>query len=92
MTRGRTTTQRGYGHAWHKLREQAFEAYGRACYLCGAYARTVDHLDPIARYGTELPSLDRVRPCCLRCNVIRSNRARGRRQRPKPAAVTQLRW
>lgn len=67
-----------YDRRWRKLREQAFALYGRACYLCGKYADQVDHLDPVQWFGTGLPSIDRVRPICRRCNIARGNRTRDR--------------
>ncbi len=81
MTTRRTTTARGYGAAWQKLRIAVFAAYGTSCWMCGRPADTVDHLDPIAHYGTELPTVDRCRPACRSCNAARSNRARAKRSR-----------
>lgn len=69
MTRPqRKTTERGYGWQWQKLRLLAFEVYGRDCYLCGAYATTVDHLVPIKYRGPAVPSVEEVRPACKSCN------------------------
>ena len=86
----RTRTQRGYGTAWDKLCAQARRAYPPVCWLCGRgidltakgrWRWSLDHLDPIAQHGTAIPTLDRVRPAHLSCNVRRSNKARARTQR-----------
>ena len=88
--RQRTRTERGYGTAWDKLVAQAKRAYPSVCWLCGyaidpsatgRWRWSLDHLDPIAIHGTATPTLDRVRPAHLACNVRRSNKARGRRRR-----------
>lgn len=76
-----SSTQRGYGVAWRRLRVRVFQVYGRACYLCGAPATAVDHLDPIATHGRALPDITRVRPVCAPCNTTRANKLR--RKRPK---------
>ena len=51
---------------WRKLREQVFARDGRACYRCGGYANTVDHVVPVALGGTH--ALSNLRPACGRCN------------------------
>lgn len=93
-----TRTQRGYGTAWQRLRKQALRTYPPICWLCGRdidlkargrWAWTLDHLDPITTHGTTIPTLDRVRPAHLRCNVIRANSAKGRRTRGR---TTSRQW
>jgi 5-methylcytosine-specific restriction endonuclease McrA len=51
---------------WRKLRLQVFARDGRACYRCGAYANSVDHVLPVALGGTH--ALSNLRPACSRCN------------------------
>lgn len=75
MTRPGTTTQRGYGWAWQKLRREAFALYGTWCWWCGQPgADTIDHLDPVSRVGARLPHITRVRPAHGRCNSSRGNK------------------
>jgi 5-methylcytosine-specific restriction endonuclease McrA len=51
---------------WRKLREAVFRRDGRACYRCGGYATTVDHIVPVALGGTH--ALSNLRPACGPCN------------------------
>lgn len=78
---------------WRKTRERVFAAYGRACWRCGAYATTVDHVVAVALGGGH--GLDNLRPCCQRCNsstgASLGNRLRGVR-RVSPPFVTSRRW
>lgn len=80
-----TTSERGYGTAWQRLRDDALNLYGAWCYLCSqpidltAPARhplsySLDHLDPVSHVGTNLPPLDRVRPVHYGCNSARGNK------------------
>ena len=78
---------------WKRTREQVFALYGRACWRCGAYATTVDHVTPrVLGGGHELANL---RPCCARCNASTGasvgNRLRGLR-RATYALHTSRRW
>jgi 5-methylcytosine-specific restriction endonuclease McrA len=79
---------------WRKTREQVFRTYGRACWRCGNYATTVDHVVPvILGGGHDLPNL---RPACARCNYSAGaavgNRLRGLRPSRSPGWVTSRRW
>lgn len=70
-----TTTKRGYGPGWQRLRLRAFEVYGTHCHLCGEDgADTIDHLDPTSTAGPRLPTIDRVRPAHATCNSSRGNK------------------
>lgn len=51
---------------WRKTRLQVFARYGRACYRCGAYANSVDHVRPVVLGGDH--SIGNLRPACSRCN------------------------
>lgn len=62
-------------YAWQQLRMRAFEVYGRHCWMCGAYADTVDHLDPVSTGGAAVPTIDRVRPSCSYHNSSRGSKA-----------------
>ena len=93
-----TRTQRGYGPTWIALTRLAKRTYPPTCWLCGRdidlkakgrWAWTLDHLDPITTHGTQIPTIDRVRPAHLRCNVIRANNRKGRQGR---ARVTSRAW
>lgn len=82
-----TTTARGLGWNWQKLRVQAFAIYGTICHICGADgADTIDHLDPRALVGTALPSIDRVRPAHRPCNTRRGGR------QPPPSSQHSQDW
>ena len=47
-----------------------FATKGRACYICGAYATTVDHVKPRVEGGSDHPS--NLEPCCAPCNSRRA--------------------
>lgn len=64
---------------WRKTREAVFAAYGRACWRCGAWAATVDHVVPVVLGGSH--DLANLRPACGRCNFS-SGAAMGNRLRP----------
>jgi 5-methylcytosine-specific restriction endonuclease McrA len=71
---------------WQKLRAATFARWGRACWRCGAYASTVDHVVPRVLGGTH--DLDNLRPACRRCNFSTGasvgNRLRGGRMVVRP--------
>jgi len=51
---------------WRALRQATFAAYGHACWRCGAWAGTVDHVVAVALGGTH--ALSNLRPACQKCN------------------------
>lgn len=90
-TDGRTTTERGYGAAWQRLRLIILRRDG---YLCqcpecrgGAKRLTaateVDHIKPKADGGTDDPS--NLRAVNSECHTRITMRQKGHTPRPKPA-------
>ncbi len=79
---------------WRKIRERVFRTYGRACWRCGAYANTVDHVLPVILGGTH--DLANLRPACSYHNysmgAMVGNRLRGLRPRQPTGWVTSRRW
>jgi 5-methylcytosine-specific restriction endonuclease McrA len=73
---------------WRRLREAVFARDGRACWRCGGYATTVDHVVAVVLGGTH--DLSNLRPACGHCNsstgAALGNRLRPRRPRPLTAA------
>lgn len=80
-----TTTSRGLGGAWQKLCVEARRVYEPVCWLCSQpidtdlpathpMSWTLDHRDPRAMYGTDVPTLDRTAPAHRRCNSRRNSR------------------
>jgi 5-methylcytosine-specific restriction endonuclease McrA len=64
-----TTTQRGYGHAWTKLRAKLL-ADCPYCVWCGSVERlSVDHIVPRNQGGTD--DLSNLRVLCFSCNTRR---------------------
>jgi 5-methylcytosine-specific restriction protein A len=60
----RTTTQRGYGAQWRRIRA---EVLGPACEICGtARDLTVDHITPLSKGGTHDPR--NLRTLCRSCH------------------------
>ena len=73
---------------WRRLREAVFARDGRACWRCGAYADTIDHVVAVVLGGGH--DLGNLRPACGHCNssvgAALGNRLRPRRPRPLTAA------
>jgi 5-methylcytosine-specific restriction endonuclease McrA len=67
---------------WRALRAATFARWGRACWRCGAYATTVDHVVAVVLGGTH--DLSNLRPCCSTCNSSAGARV-GNRLRPRRA-------
>jgi hypothetical protein len=62
------------------LRQETFRRHGRACWRCGAYANTVDHVVPRVLGGTHDPG--NLRPACGSCNSS-TGASMGNRLRPR---------
>jgi 5-methylcytosine-specific restriction enzyme A len=80
-----TSTERGYGTAWRKLRDSILK---RDCYLCQVcstkgrvtIANQVDHIIPKAKHGTDDP--DNLQSICARCHLDKSATDKGHRVKP----------
>ena len=82
MWEGGNTTQRGYGHAWRKVRKQALARDEHLCQSCikqGRYipASDVDHITPKAQGGTD--ALSNLQCLCKQCHMTKTA---GRRVNP----------
>ena len=71
-------SQRGYGHAWRKIRDQHLteEPLCRWCRTAGEPDNplTVDHITPKSRGGTDDPA--NLRTLCKRCHGTKPRRER----------------
>lgn len=73
----KTTTQRGYGHQWRKLRDAVMRRDGFLCQVCkstGRYtpADEVDHIVQKADGGTDHP--DNLQAICKPCHKEKTAR------------------
>ena len=73
--RGKTTTQRGYGYAWQKLRQSIFERDGYLCQVCRRAGRItpateIDHITNKAVGGTDDP--DNLQAICKACHKAKT--------------------
>lgn len=80
-----TTTERGYGWAWQKLRLRILERDGGRCVLCArkgrdVVARHVDHIKPKAKGGTDAES--NLQSLCVACHEAKTLVDAGSRPRP----------
>ena len=80
MWEGGNTTQRGYGHAWRKLRQQILDRDSHLCQHCirsGRYiaATEVDHIQNKARGGTD--EITNLRSLCTPCHKDKTARDNG---------------
>ncbi len=77
-----------------RIRPAVFARYGRACWRCGAWADTVDHVIPVVLGGDH--SLDNLRPACSFHNYSAGaavgNRLRGLRREAARPWITSRRW
>lgn len=80
----KSTTQRGYGHAWRQLRRQILVRDRHLCQSCLRAQRTsvasdVDHVRPRSQGGTDEPA--NLEAICKACHQAKSSRegAKGRR-------------
>lgn len=72
---GRTAAQRGYGHAWRKLRLVILKRDGYRCQPCRrkgllTAATQVDHIVPKAKLGTDHPS--NLQAICDSCHEAKT--------------------
>lgn len=72
-----SSTARGYGYAWRKIRTVILERDGHRCYLCGGPARSVDHIVSKARGGTD--DAWNLAACCSACQNRKGDQGRRRR-------------
>ena len=66
-----SSTQRGYGAAWRKLREHVFRRDSKLCQNCLKEGRiteatVVDHIKPKAIGGTD--DMDNLQSLCRKCH------------------------
>ncbi|MDG6880958.1 HNH endonuclease [Phocoenobacter uteri] len=76
---GKTSTQRGYGAKWRRIRAIVLDRDKHLCQLClkqGIYtsATTVDHIIPKAHNGTD--NLSNLQSLCNACHKAKTARER----------------
>ena len=87
---GRSSTQRGYGTYWRKLRSQVLARDGGLCQECLRQGRTVaatdvDHVVPKSRGGTD--DMSNLQALCRECHRVKTTKersSRGRRAENSP--------
>lgn len=82
---GKTSSQRGYGAEWQKLRRQVLDD-DPLCRVCREQGRTtlataVDHIKPKAKGGTD--AWDNLRPICDPCHRVKTIEDQGKAARPR---------
>lgn len=75
-SKGKTPTERGYGHYWKKLRVKVLLRDAHLCKTCFranimTLATEVDHILNKARGGTD--SMDNLESICKPCHTIKTN-------------------
>lgn len=85
---GRSTTERGYGAAWQRLRLRILKRDNFLCQPClngspgrVTIARQVDHIKPKAKGGDD--SEGNLRAICDDCHAAKSAEDRGQKLKPK---------
>ena len=66
---GRTSTERGYGTAWRKLRAKVMKRDNYLCQVClpqMTKAKEVDHITNKAKGGTD--DMDNLQAICIGCH------------------------
>jgi 5-methylcytosine-specific restriction endonuclease McrA len=63
-----TTTSRGYGARWQRMRLLVLNRDGWRCWRCGGPAREVHHLRPISRHGASYDPRH-LGAACHPCNL-----------------------
>lgn len=71
--RNGSTTARGYGYDWQKLRTLILARDGHVCRYCGGAATSVDHVVPLVEGGARLDPGNLV-ACCASCNSRKGGR------------------
>lgn len=71
---GRRKLPSGFSKLWPKLREAAFDAYGRKCAICKAEAKHgskmhVDHIKPMSRFPELALDMSNLQVLCSTCNI-----------------------
>jgi len=91
-----STTERGYGAAWQKLRERILKRDNYLCQPCLAatpsrvtVARQVDHKKPKAKGGDD--SEDNLQAICDPCHLAKSAEDRGH-SAPRPKGCDLSGW
>jgi len=85
-----TTTQRGYGSTWQRLRLQILQRDRWRC-TCGAYADTVDHVIPLAEGGAPYDPQN-LKAACRHCNYADGGRLAQRRRTAAKFGVPSRGW
>jgi 5-methylcytosine-specific restriction endonuclease McrA len=86
-----TTTARGLGHHWRRLRLAVLRRDGYRCHWCGGRAATVDHIVARVEGGARYDPRNLV-ASCTRCNLERGGRlgaARSAARRGVPPAAEE---
>lgn len=83
---GKSSTERGYGREYRRLRAMLF-AQEPLCRPCKAKGRTTaatmcDHIVPLAKSGAA-HSIENLQPICRSCHQDKSNRDKGHRVKPR---------
>jgi 5-methylcytosine-specific restriction enzyme A len=78
-SKGKTATERGYGHNWRKARKQALERDGHLCQECikqgvATLATDVDHIQNKASGGTD--DLSNLQSLCNPCHKAKTIKER----------------
>jgi 5-methylcytosine-specific restriction protein A len=76
-----TTTEKGYGHRWQRVRLLVLNRDGWRCWRCGGPAREVHHLRPVSRYGVSYDPRHLVaacHPCNLAVRELPARQGKGR--------------
>jgi len=82
-----TSTQRGYGSAWRRLRDRVLARDHHLCQSCLARDRVeqateVDHILLKARGGTD--DMSNLQSLCSECHATKSAAERGRERKKRP--------